>query len=336
MDLSTEYLGLKLKNPLVPSASPLSRSLDTAKRLEDAGASALIMYSLFEEEIYHEQLTLGGYLYQQGLGHPEATSFLPFPIGLSSELDLYLEQLQKLKASLDIPVIASLNGVDVETWVDFGKELQEAGADALELNVYHIPADIDEPGAAVEQRYIALLKELKAHVTLPIAMKLSSQFSAPGNMVKRLAQAGAQGVALFNRFYQPDIELDNLRVAPRLHLSSSAENLMVMRWIAILHGRVDLTLAATTGIHTAEDVLKMVLAGADITHMASALIKHGPRHLERVLADLERWLQQHEYHSLNEIRGILSQAHTADPTAYDRVNYVRMLESYHLSAGVWR
>ncbi|HKJ10572.1 MAG TPA: dihydroorotate dehydrogenase-like protein, partial [Gammaproteobacteria bacterium] len=244
MDLGTDYLGLKLANPLVPSASPLSRDLDTARRLEDAGASALVMYSLFEEELLQEEHQIERFLHHQDIGHAEADSFLPLPDRYQSGLETYLEHLQALKAALDIPVIASLNGISTDGWVEQGRELAGAGADALELNVYYVAADPDETGAAVEDRYVDLLRQLRSAVDIPITVKLSSQFSAVGHLVKRLHGAGANGVALFNRFYQPDIDLETLQVVPRLQLSNSNEVLLRMRWIAILHGRVDLSLAA--------------------------------------------------------------------------------------------
>ncbi|MFA7633842.1 MAG: hypothetical protein WCX90_09360, partial [Thiohalomonadaceae bacterium] len=226
MDLRTTYLGLDLKNPLVPSASPLSRNLDTAKRLEDAGAAALVMYSLFEEELLHDQGAMDDYLNNQSLGHAEASSFLPTSEELTSRNVSYLEQLQKLKGSLGIPLIASLNGVSTSGWIKYGKSLQDAGADALELNVYFVAADMEPSGAEIEQRYVDLLTELRQHVSIPIVMKLSPQFSSVAHMVRRLEQAGAAGVSLFNRFYQPDIDIDSLRVAPQLNLSTSAESLL--------------------------------------------------------------------------------------------------------------
>lgn len=336
MDLSTRYLGLKLKNPLVPSASPLSRSLDMAKRLEDAGAAALVMYSLFEEDIYHEQEVMDGFLHNQSLGHAEASSFLPLHGDMPSKRDRYLEQLHKLKASLAIPIIASLNGITLSGWIEHGTALQQAGADALELNVYYIAGDIAESGATVEQRYIALLAELRRHVSIPIMMKLSPQFSSLANIVQRLEQTGASGVSLFNRFYQPDIDLDSLRVAQQLHLSSSADALLAMRWIAILFGRTRMTLAATGGIHTATDALKLLLAGADVTHLCSTLLLHGPKQLTTILQGMEQWLEESPYENIEQLKGVLSQQHAADPSSYARSNYVQMLDGYLLGNDVWR
>lgn len=336
MTLRTTYLGLELKNPLVPSASPLSRSLDAARRLEDAGAAALVMYSLFEEELLHDHDIMDVFLHNQSLGHAEATSFLPMHGDMPSKHERYLEQLQRLKQSLEIPVIASLNGITPGGWIDYGKALQEAGADALELNVYHIAADPETSGAEVEQRYVDLLTELRRHVSLPIAMKLSPQFSSVANMVRRLEQAGASGVSLFNRFYQPDIDLDSLRVAPQLHLSTSAESLLAMRWIAILHGQVKLTLAATGGVHTHTDVLKMLLAGADVVHLCSTLLLHGPRRLADILRGMEEWLEESPYESVEQLKGMLSQRHAGNSSAsaYARANYLQLLDSYLPGVGV--
>jgi dihydroorotate dehydrogenase (fumarate) len=336
VDLSTEYLGLKLVNPLVPSASPLSRDLGSAMRLEDAGAAAIVMYSLFEEKITHEQEHAARFFHQQAIGHAEADSFHPMPDAARSYQDEYLEQLQQLKSALDIPVIASLNGTSISGWIDYGKELQQAGADALELNVYHIAADPEESGSRVEQRYVDLLTELKRQVNLPIAMKLSPQFSAPIHFARQLEAAGADGLALFNRFYQPDIDLESLQVAPRLELSTSSEALLRIRWIALLYGKVNLSLAVTGGFHTEEDVVKALLAGADVTHLCSALLAHGAQHLELVLRGLTEWLEQHEYQSVRQMKGSVSQLHAIDPAAYVRANYISVLDSYTSPEGVLR
>ena len=266
VDLTTEYLGLQLANPLVPSASPLSKDLDMAKQLEDAGASALVMYSLFEEKIDYEEEHMARFLHEQALGHGEASSFHPVPDNYISHQDEYLEQLHNLKTHLDIPIIASLNGTSSSGWIHYGKELQQAGADALELNVYYVAADPAETSRDVEARYINLLKDLRQHVSLPITMKLSSQFSAILDMAQQLEAAGANGLALFNRFYQPDVDLESLKVVPRLELSSSMESLLRIRWVALLHGRVNLSLAVTGGFHTTEDILKALLAGIDKAH----------------------------------------------------------------------
>jgi len=334
VDLSTQYLGLTLKNPLVPSASPFSKDLGSAKRLEDAGAAAIVMHSLFEENIAQEEENLARFFHQQSLGHGESDSFHPVPDDYYSHEDKHLEQLAKLKAALDIPVIASLNGSTPGGWLECAHVLEQAGADALELNLYYIAANADENAQAVEDRYVDTLLALKERVSIPITMKLSSQFSAFANIAQRFDQAGAQGLVLFNRFYQPDIDLDTLEVVPALELSIAAESLMRIRWIAILYGRVKCSLAITGGVHSRDDVLKALLAGADVTHMCSALLRHGPDHLAVVLNELELWLQEREYDSISQLKGSISQQHAADPAAFARTNYVDVLESYKPPAGV--
>ncbi len=335
-DLRTRYLGLNLSSPLVPSASPLSRDLDSARRLEDAGAAALVMYSLFEEELRQEEEQMLRFLDNQAIGNAEAQSFLPQPDIYSSGLEQYLEQLTRLKASLSIPVIASLNGISLNGWVAHGRELEAAGADALELNVYYIAANIDETSESVENRYVELVHELCTQVKIPITVKLSAQFSAIAHMVQRIEQAGAAGVTLFNRFYQPDIDLEKLKIIPCLQLSTSAEARLAMRWIAILYGRVQLSLAATGGIHSGTDALKMLLAGADVTHLCSALLKHGPAYLSVINRELNDWLDAHEYESVAQLKGSMSYQHAANPAAFERANYLHVLDSYKPASGVLR
>jgi dihydroorotate dehydrogenase (fumarate) len=334
IDLSTQYLGLQLKNPLVPSSSPLSKHLDTARRLEDAGASALVMHSLFEEKIEEEDARVARFFHQQSLGHGEAESFHPVPENYLSYEEKYLEHLAALKASLEIPVIASLNGTTPGGWVSYATALEEAGADALEINVYYIPASCKESGGEVEDRYIDILSSLRDRISIPVAMKLSSQFSSVANFAQRLQQAGAAGLALFNRFYQPDIDLENLEVVPRLELSSSEESLMRIRWIAILYGRIECSLAITGGVHNAKDVLKALLAGADVTHMCSALLRRGPGHLAMVLRSLADWMEEHEYESVQQLKGSVSQSNATDSSAFLRSNYMRVLDSYEPPPGV--
>ncbi|KPK40401.1 MAG: dihydroorotate dehydrogenase [Gammaproteobacteria bacterium SG8_47] len=336
IDLRTRYLGLELDNPLVPSASPLSRDLDSARRLEDAGAAALVMYSLFEEELQEEERQLARFLFEQGTGHAEADSFFPLPTQYTSRLDSYLEQIASLKSALGIPVIASLNGVSDSGWIQHGKEMQEAGADALELNVYYVAAGHEASALDIEQRYLDLLRALRQSVSIPIAMKLSTQFTALPHFVRRLAQAGADGVALFNRFYQPDIDLETLRVTPRLELSTSAEALLRIRWTAILRGQVDVSLAVTGGFHDSDSVLKALLAGADVVHLCSALLAHGAQRLAEIKEDMTAWLQAREYSSVAQLKGSVSQQHALDPAAYERANYVQVIDSYTPPAGVLR
>jgi dihydroorotate dehydrogenase (fumarate) len=334
MDLTTDYLGMRLKNPLVPSASPLSRSLDEARRLEDAGAAAIIMYSLFEESVSQEEESMVRFLHHQETGFAEAESFLPDHYDFSNSQERYLENLRNLKAALQIPVIASLNGVTPGGWIEHAREMQEAGADALELNVYHVAADIEISGAAIEQRYLDLLIELRKHINLPINMKLSPAFSSVANMVKQLEANGARGVALFNRFYQPDINIDNLRLVSSLHTSTSVEILLAMRWIAILYGRTSLSLGATGGVHTAEDAIKLLLAGADVVHLCSLLLEQGTKAIPPLLRGLEEWLEEKGFSSVEEMRGRVSQISVADPSAFERSNYVHILDSYRVSPGV--
>ncbi|WP_018078227.1 dihydroorotate dehydrogenase-like protein [Thiobacillus denitrificans] len=336
IDLSTDYLGLKLKNPLVPSASPLSRNLDTALRLEDAGAAALVMYSLFEEELRAEDAMMDRFLLHAGLGSCEAEDgFLPDHGEFRSSLDHYLAHLHQLKCRLEIPVVASLNGISPSGWVELGHELQQAGADALELNVYHVAAEMMEPGEAVEARYLKLLTELRQVVSVPIVMKLSPFFSSLPHFVKQLELAGANGVALFNRFYQPDIDLDKLYVVDRLHLSLPEEALLRIRWLSILHGRTPLTLAATGGVHSHEEAMKLLLVGADVVHLASCLLQHGPGRLTQILHAMEGWMAEREYASVAQLKGSMSQKNLYDPSAMARDSYLRVLDSFSPRPGVW-
>lgn len=334
VDLSTNYLGLQLKNPLVPSASPLSRDLDSARHLEDAGASALVMYSLFEEQILAEELQYERFMQNQSLGHGEASSFLPDPPEYQGSLDKYLDQLQSLKAHLDIPVIASLNGISELGWVEYGRELQAAGADALELNVYYVAADVAESAAEVEKRYLDVLVHLEDTVSIPVSIKLSPQFSSPVNLVKRLHQAGAAGVVIFNRFYQSDIDLDTLEVEPKLQLSNSYESLLRIRWAAMLRGALDIDLAVTGGFHDCPEIIKALLAGANIVQLCSTLLLHGPQKLQTLLTELSQWLEEREYESVRQMQGSLSYRNAANPAGYERENYLSVLDSFTPPPGV--
>jgi dihydroorotate dehydrogenase (fumarate) len=329
IDLSTEYLGLKLDNPLVPSSSPLTGELDSARKLEDAGASALILPSLFEEAIEYEQKQLERFINAQSLGNFEAQSYQPIPEDYTSELDNYLERIQQFKSALDIPVIASLNGISTNGWIDSGKELQQAGADALELNVYYIAGDTDVGGEEVENRYLQLLKDLREHISIPVTMKLSSQFSSVANMVLKLQAAGAQGVSLFNRFYLPDIDLETLQIKPHLELSSSMESLLRIRWIALIRGRVDLSIAATGGFHQSQDIVKALLVGADITHLCSVLLKNGPEHIALLKHELHTWLEQQEYESVKQMKGSISKSCAINPAALEHSNYMNIIKGYN-------
>ncbi|CAK0753630.1 dihydroorotate dehydrogenase (fumarate) [Gammaproteobacteria bacterium] len=328
MDLTTRYLGLQLKNPLVAAASPLSRTLDSARRLEDAGAGAIVMYSLFEEEILDEEQALLRFLKYQDIGDPEASTYRPVPASFKSALERYLDQLAILKSRLQIPIIASLNGVTPSGWVHYGKDLQEAGADALELNAYHVSTDPEESSAAVEERYLTLLRNLRNEVTIPVAMKLGSQFSALPNFVQRIQGTGAAGVVLFNRFYHPSIHLQTLRIEPSLSLSTPADSLLAIRWIGILRSQVQFSLAATGGVHTTEDVIKMILAGADVTQLCAVLLKRGPHYLSILLSELTAWMTENEYESVLQMKGSVSQAKSGTPVAFEHANYMKVLDSY--------
>jgi dihydroorotate dehydrogenase (fumarate) len=328
MDLTTTYMGLSLKNPIVPSASPLSYTLEGMKRLEDAGASAIVMYSLFEEQIVHESKELDHYMQYGTESFAESLSYFPEAEEYNLGPDEYLELIHKAKQALKIPVIGSLNGISTGGWTDYAKKIQQAGADALELNVYYIPADARHTSEEVEQRYIEILKAVKATVTIPVAMKLSPYFSSMANMAARLEAAGANGLVLFNRFYQPDIDLDALEVKPNVILSTPQALRLPLRWIAVLYGRVKTSFAATSGVHSAPDVIKLLMAGADVTMMCSALLKHGPGHIRQVLDEINQWMLDHEYVSVSQMKGSMSQKSVANPEAFERANYMRTLQSY--------
>jgi len=336
VDLTTKYLGLDIKNPLVPSASPLTRSIAMARELEDNGAAAVIMWSLFEEAVTAESESMVRFLHHQDTGFGEAEAgFLPAWSDFENGLDLYLENVRRLKESLAIPVIASLNGVTPSGWISAAKDLQQAGADALELNVYYIAGDIAQTGPQVEDRYLSLLRELRGQVALPINMKLSPAFSSLGNTIKQMAAAGANGVALFNRFYQPDINIEGLRLQPSLQPSTSADALLAMRWIAMLYGRIDgLSLGATGGVHTPEDAIKLLLAGADVVHLCSSLLSRGPGHLSHILIGLTEWMEEQGFESLDDFRGRVSALAVPNPAEFERANYVNVLDSFSFSAGV--
>ncbi|MDJ0738391.1 MAG: dihydroorotate dehydrogenase-like protein [Gammaproteobacteria bacterium] len=336
MNLTTTWLGLQLKNPFVPSASPMSRDLDAAKQLEDAGAAAIVMYSLFEEAVQAEEEGMTQFLSHQETGNPEADGFLPDHADFPGELDRYLEQISSLKATVDIPVVASLNGVTASGWMTHAKEIADAGADALELNAYYVAGDIWEEGHYVEQRYITLLKELREQVSLPINMKLSMFFSSVGNIVKKLEGAGVSGVTLFNRFYHPDIDVEGMRLKHTLPPTVSSDALVAMRWAAMLHGRIDCSLSATGGIHTGADAVKLLLAGADVVHLCHALLQHGPQHLARVIGDVNEWMERQGFSSVDDFRGRMSQDSVLDPSEYERLNYIRVIDAHSGKDGVWR
>ena len=332
-DLSTQYLGLTLKNPIVPSSTPLTRDADAPLHLEDAGAAAIVMHSLFEEDVRNDERMIDRFLiHPEAFG--EASSHLPARQEYESKLDRYLAQIGYLKNRLDIPVIASLNGDSLSGWVELGRELEGAGADALELNAWHLPGSPSETGSGIEDRYIALLSELKNVVGIPICLKLSPFFSSLPNFVRRAEEAGTAGVSLFNRFFQPDIDLATLNVVDRVQLSTSADGLLAMRWIAILRGQTPITLAASGGIHTAGDALKMLLAGADVTHVASSILLNGPGRITQMLADLQAWLNEREYGSIEQLKGSMSQRNHPNPSAFARSAYLNAIDSFTPPAGV--
>ncbi|MFL7840468.1 MAG: dihydroorotate dehydrogenase-like protein [Candidatus Promineifilaceae bacterium] len=329
MDLSTTYLGMKLKNPIVPSASPLSRSVSSIRKLEDAGAAAVVLYSLFEEELNQESRTLDRYLTEGTESYAEALSYFPeAPTYTEIGPDSYLEHIHRVKKAVDIPIIASLNGVSTGGWVKFAKEIEGAGADALELNVYYLPTILELTGVEVEQIYIDILKDVKSVINIPVAVKLSPFFSATANMMKKLVDNGADGLVMFNRFYQPDLDLENLEVTPHLVLSTSEAMRLPMRWIAILYGRLNADFALTSGAHTADDALKAVAAGASVVQMAAELLKNGAGRIGEVLAEMSDWLYEHEYESLDVLKGSLSQINVSFPAAFERANYLEIVRSY--------
>jgi dihydroorotate dehydrogenase (fumarate) len=327
-DLTTIYLGLPLKNPLVASASPLSKRLETVRRLEDAGAAAIVVYSLFEEQITHESLELDHYLDFGSHSYAESLSYFPDFAAYNVGPERYLEHLHNLKEAVGIPVIGSLNGVSSGGWVDYAARIQEAGADALELNIYYLPTNPDLSGDQLEQSYLDLIRDVCAQVSIPVAVKLSPFFTSIPSMAKQAVQAGASGLVLFNRFYQPDFDLERLEVVPTIALSTSQDLRLSLRWIAILYGRVKADLALTSGVHTAEDALKAMMAGASVAMLASSLIAHGPEHLSVLLADMRRWMADHEYDSVQQMRGSMSQRAVADPSAFERANYMKALNTF--------
>jgi len=328
MDLKTTYLGLKLRTPLIPSASPLSENIDDIKQMEDAGASAVVLYSLFEEQLRQDQAELDHHLEHGTESFAEALTYFPEPGEFRLGPEEYLKHIAQAKKAVHIPVIASLNGSSVGGWTDYAKAIQQAGADALELNIYYIPTNMDLGSAQVEQTYLDILKAVKSAVTIPVAVKLSPFFTNFANMAQRLDQAGANGLVLFNRFYQPDIDLEALEVKPNILLSTPMAMRVPLRWIALLYGKVRPSLAATSGIHRATDVLKMLMAGADVTMLCSALIRHGVRQIGVIERDLIAWMEEHEYESVAQLKGSLSQKNCPNPSAFERAQYMRALAEY--------
>jgi dihydroorotate dehydrogenase (fumarate) len=328
MDLSTNYLGLKLRTPLVPSASPLSEEVDTIKTMEDAGASAVVLHSVFEEQLRQDSAELDHHLEHGTYSFAEALTYFPEPDSFRLGPEEYLEHIAKAKKAVRIPIIASLNGSSAGGWTAYAKAIQQAGADALELNIYYIPTDMNLSSAQVEQNYLDILKAVKSVVTIPVAVKLSPFFTNFANMARQLDQAGANALVLFNRFYQPDIDLESLEVKPNILLSTPMALRVPLRWIAILYGKIRPSLAATSGIHRATDVLKVLMAGADVTMLCSTLIRHGPRQIGVVERDLVAWMEEHEYQSVAQLKGSLSQKNCADPSSFERAQYMKAISQY--------
>jgi dihydroorotate dehydrogenase (fumarate) len=328
MDLSTNYLGIRLPHPLVPGASPLSDDLDTVKQLEDAGAAAIVLRSLFEEQITREREAIHRHWDSHDDAFAEAVTFFPSPDSFVLGPDEYLNHVQRVKQSVRIPVIGSLNGMTPGGWLSYARLIEQAGADALELNVYHAPTDFETSGSEVERQTIKMVRQVKHGLKIPLAVKLSPFFTAFAHFARQLDGAGADGLVLFNRYYDPDIDVLELNVLRTLQLSDSSELPLRLRGIAALAGRIKASLAVTGGVHTSLDVVKSTMAGAHITQMVSALLKNGPGHLRKVRADLEAWMEENEWSSLNEMRGNMSQERIPNPQIYERANYMLMLQTW--------
>ncbi|MGD8403558.1 MAG: dihydroorotate dehydrogenase-like protein [Anaerolineales bacterium] len=327
-DLTTTYLGLNLMNPLVASASPLSRKPENAKKLEDAGVSAIVMYSLFEEQIIHESLELDHYLTRGTNSFAEAITYLPDIGTYNMGPDRYVDHLAELKQTVSIPVIGSLNGVSKGGWTRYARLMQDAGADAVELNMYYLSTDPDLTAQELEDNYVDLVSEVKASIDIPLAVKLSPFITSLPNLASRLVTAGADGLVLFNRFYQPDFDLEELEVMRTLTLSDSRDLLLPLRWISILHGKVEADFALTSGVHTATDVLKTMMAGAKVAMSASAILREGYDRIPVILNDLQAWMEAHEYVSIKQMQGSMSQSSVAEPAAFERSNYIRILNEF--------
>ncbi|MGD8862041.1 MAG: dihydroorotate dehydrogenase-like protein [Myxococcales bacterium] len=336
MDLTTRYLGMTLKHPLMVGASPICDDLDLVRRAEDAGTAAIVMHSLFEEQITEEQLQHHHYVAPHTETHAEAQSYLPDPpgaVGYALGPDEYLEQLSRIKQAVDVPVVGSLNGVTDHGWLHYAKLIQDAGADALELNVYYLPTDPELSGTEVEEQVIEMVRHVRSEVTIPLAVKLSPFYSSIPHFAQRLHDAGASGLVLFNRFYEPDIDVEELELASRLELSTPAELNLRLRWVAALSGKLDASLAVSGGVHDSLGALKAVMAGAHGVQVVSALLQHGPEHLGKIRDGLSQWLQEHEYESLAQAQGSMSLERCPDPTYYKRGNYLRILMSWHRDHG---
>ncbi len=332
-DLGTTYLGLQLNNPLVASASPLSKKVDSVKRLEDAGAGAVVMYSLFEEQITHESRALDYFLSRGTEAFAEALNYFPEMEKYNVGPEGYLEHIQKIKSSVSIPVIGSLNGVSTGGWVEYAKKIEQAGADALELNIYYIPTDLHMTSQEIEQAYVDLVGDVRKQIHIPLAVKLSPHITALPNLAAHLVKTGANGLVMFNRFLQPDLDIETLEVVPTASLSTSEDLRLPLRWVAILYGRIHADLALTGGVHTTADVIKSMMAGASVVEMASELLAKGPRRLGEILAELQEWMDKFEYDSVRQMRGSMSQQAVAEPAAFERANYMKALTSFDSRVG---
>lgn len=328
VDLTTKYMGMTLKNPLVPSASPLSSSIDSIKRMEDAGAAAVVLHSLFEEQIEFGAEALTHFLEYGTESFAEALSYFPAHDEYRREPDDYVELIRKAKGAVDIPIIPSLNGVSPGGWTGYAKRFEEAGADAVELNVYFIPTNSNLMSYDIEDLYVKLLKDVKQHVSIPVAMKLSPFFSALPHVASMLDAEGADALVLFNRFYQPDIDIEELEVKPNLQLSTPIDMRLPMRWIAILYGHLDCSMALTSGIHSSEDIVKAIMVGADVANVCSVLLKQGIDQIGHILQDVSAWMEEHEYESIEQMKGSMSHKSVPEPAAFERANYMKALNSY--------
>jgi len=331
MDLSTTYLGLRLANPLMPGASPMADQLDCVKRLEDAGAAAIVLRSLFEEQITQEQEGMIHHMQIHDEAFAEALSYFPKPDEFAFGPAQYLEQLRKVKAAVQVPVIASLNGTSAKGWLDYSTQIQQAGADALELNVYFIATDPTETGDAIERRIIEIARVVKRAVTIPIAVKLSPFFSSVAHLAHQLDTVGVDGLVLFNRFYQPDIDLEALEAVPSLRLSDSSELLLRLHWLAILFNKIRATLAVSGGVHTGADAVKSIMTGASAVQVVSSLLQNEPDNLRVIHEGMVRWMEEHEYESVQQMRGSMSLERSPDPSAYERGNYMKVLRSWRVA-----
>ena len=335
VDISTTYLGLELRSPLVVgAAAPLTEDIDNIKRMEDAGAAAVVLHSLFEEQLLEERYALYHHLTHSTESYPKATSYVPRQEIFHVSSEAYLEEIRQAKKMVDIPIIASLNSSTVGSWGDYAHRVEQAGADGLELNIYYVPTDMAMTGEQVEQTYVDIVRTVTSAINIPVAVKLSPFFSNMANMAKRLSDAGAHGLVLFNRFYQPDIDLETLAVEPNLFLSTSREIRLPMRWIAILYQTIPVDFAATSGIHNAHDVIKMIMVGANVTMLVSVLLNHGIEQLQKIEKDMVEWLEVKEYNSIAQLKGSMSQINCPDPSIFERVQYLKAIQTYQSDWGL--